>query len=134
MFALLAVWSRRRLQQDPDEARSLGWAFYLTVAPLTALVVAMVALHAVVSTALAEQRLEPIALSQFVVWAADDISTYWENVYGQGGTFVRPEIVFFTDPVMSPCDTEPTLPAEGPFYCVNVVYVPDAFFAADEIR
>ncbi|WP_407342677.1 DUF5671 domain-containing protein [Pengzhenrongella phosphoraccumulans] len=69
MFALLAVWSRRRLQQDPDEARSLGWAFYLTVAPLTALVVAMVALHAVVATALAEQRLDGIALSQLVVWA-----------------------------------------------------------------
>jgi hypothetical protein len=69
MFALLAVWSRRRLQQDPDEARSLGWAFYLTVAPLTALVVAMVALHAVVATVLAEQRLDGIALSQLVVWA-----------------------------------------------------------------
>src|SRR5450830_1320783 len=41
MFLLLAAWSRRHLQRDPDEAQSVGWAFYLTVAPLTALIVAM---------------------------------------------------------------------------------------------
>ncbi|MBC7549803.1 MAG: hypothetical protein H7269_02680, partial [Cellulomonas sp.] len=69
MFALLAAWSRRRLQQDPDEAGSLGWAFYITAGPLTALVVAMVALHSVVSTGLADQRLDAGALSQLVVWA-----------------------------------------------------------------
>lgn len=68
MFVLLAAWSRRRLQQDPDEARSLGWAFYATVAPLTALVVAMTALHGVVSAALADHRFDGSALSQLVVW------------------------------------------------------------------
>jgi len=70
MFVLLAVWSRRHLQQDPDEAGSLGWAFYATVAPLTALVVGMTALHGVVSAALADQRFDGSALSQFVVWSA----------------------------------------------------------------
>jgi len=70
MFALLAAWSRRRLQQDPDEARSLGWAFYATVAPLTALVVAMTALHVLVSAALADHRFDGSALSQLVVWSA----------------------------------------------------------------
>ncbi len=70
MFVLLTVWSRRHLKQDPDEARSLGWAFYATVAPLTALVVAMTALHGVVSAALADQRFDGSALSQFVVWGA----------------------------------------------------------------
>lgn len=70
MFALLAAWSRRRLRQDPDEAASLGWAFYVTVAPLTALIVAMVALHSVVSTGLADTRLDAGALAQLVVWAA----------------------------------------------------------------
>jgi len=68
MFVLLAAWSRRRLQQDPDEARSLGWAFYATVAPLTALVVAMTALHGLVSAALADHRFDRSALSQLVVW------------------------------------------------------------------
>jgi len=70
MFVLLAVWSRRHLQQDPDEAGSLGWAFYATVAPLTALVVAMTALHGVVSAALADHRFDGSALSQLVVWFA----------------------------------------------------------------
>jgi len=69
MFVVLAVWSRRRLQQDRDEVRSLGWAFYATVAPLTALVAAMVALHDVVSTVLSGQRFDWSALSGFVVWS-----------------------------------------------------------------
>lgn len=70
MFVLLAAWSRRRLQQDRDEERSLGWAFYATVAPLTALAVTMTALHHVVSAALGGQRFDWPALSQFVVWFA----------------------------------------------------------------
>ena len=70
MFVLMAVWSRRRLQQDRDEVGSLGWAFYATVAPLTALVVAMTALHNVVSAALGGQRFDWPALCQFVVWSA----------------------------------------------------------------
>ena len=70
MFVLLAAWSRRRLQQDPDETRSLGWAFYATVAPLTALIVAMTALHGLVSAALADHRFDGSALTQLVVWFA----------------------------------------------------------------
>ena len=69
MFVLLAVWSRRRLR-EPDEESSLGWAFYATVAPLTALVVAMTALHNVVSAALSNQGFEWPALAPFVVWSA----------------------------------------------------------------
>lgn len=68
MFVLLAAWSRRRLQQEPDEARSLGWSFYATVAPLTALVVTMTALHHVVQAVLDGQRFDWPALFQFVVW------------------------------------------------------------------
>jgi hypothetical protein len=72
MFVLVAVWSRRRLQQDPDEARSLSWAVYATVAPLTALVVAMFALHDVAWAVLAGHRFDWPALAQLVVW-----STVW---------------------------------------------------------
>lgn len=82
----------------------------------------------------ATQNAVPTDFRDFVEWAAADISTYWEGVYGAGGTFVRPQVQFFTEPVLSPCDTRPTTPAEGPFYCDNVVYVPDAWFAADPIR
>jgi len=70
MFVLLAVWSRRHLQTDPDEARSLGWAFYATVAPLTAVVVAMVTLQGVAATALADQRADWPGLVHGVVWVA----------------------------------------------------------------
>jgi hypothetical protein len=70
MFVLLAVWSRRHLQSDPDEARSLGWAFYATVAPLTAVVVAMVTLQSVATTALADQRADWPGLVRGAVWVA----------------------------------------------------------------
>ena len=35
LYAALALWSRRRLAEDPREASSLGWTFYSTVAALT---------------------------------------------------------------------------------------------------
>jgi Domain of unknown function (DUF5671) len=70
MFAVMALWSRRRLRQDADEVGSLGWAFYATVAPLTALAVDMFALHDVVSAMFGGQRFDWSALSRFVVWSA----------------------------------------------------------------
>ncbi|MCR6494050.1 DUF5671 domain-containing protein [Cellulomonas sp. P24] len=70
MFVLLAAWSRRHLQSDPDEARSLGWAFYATVAPLTAVVVAMTTLQGVAATALAGQGADWPGLVHGAVWVA----------------------------------------------------------------
>lgn len=70
MFLLLASWSRRHLQRDPDEAASTGWAFYLTAAPLTALVVAMFALHDVVAPVLLAERFDGPAAVRLVVWTA----------------------------------------------------------------
>ncbi|HEX7805403.1 MAG TPA: DUF5671 domain-containing protein [Cellulomonas sp.] len=70
MFLLLAAWSRRHLQQDPDEVHSIGWGFYLTVAPLTALVVAMFALHDVVAAVLSGSTFDWPGTARFVVWGA----------------------------------------------------------------
>ncbi|HUX71574.1 MAG TPA: DUF5671 domain-containing protein [Cellulomonadaceae bacterium] len=70
MFVLLGVWSRRHLQHDPEESQSLGWAFYATVAPLTAVVVAMVTLHGVAATALTDQRADWSGLVRGAVWTA----------------------------------------------------------------
>lgn len=70
VLAGLAVWTRRRLRADPEEARSLGWAAYLTLAALTAAVVAVVALYDVVSTALLDGSLAAASLIRLVVWAA----------------------------------------------------------------
>ena len=70
MFVLLAVWSRRHLESDPDEARSLGWAFYATIAPLTAVVVAMTTLQGVAATALAGHGADWPGLVHGAVWVA----------------------------------------------------------------
>lgn len=69
MFLLLAASSRRQLQRDPDEAASVGWAVYLTVTPVTALVVAMFALHDIVAPALSGEAFDWPAVIRFVVWA-----------------------------------------------------------------
>lgn len=70
IYTFLAVWSRRLMQRDPDEAGSLGWAFYVTFAPLTALVVAMFALQEVLADLLSGRPTAwPVAI-RFVVWAA----------------------------------------------------------------
>jgi hypothetical protein len=70
MFVLTALWTRRHLRGDADEAESFGWAAYLTVASLTALGGAMGALHGVVSSALSGDGLDGTGLAGFVVWAA----------------------------------------------------------------
>ena len=70
MFAAAAAWTRRRHRADPDEASSLGWAAYLTIAPLTALLVAMSALHDVVSTGMEGDGFDGRAFVTFVVWTA----------------------------------------------------------------
>lgn len=70
MFVAAAVWTGRRLRADPDEAASLGWAAYLTAAPLTSLLVAMTALHGVVSAGLQGDGLDGRSLVTFVVWTA----------------------------------------------------------------
>jgi hypothetical protein len=70
IYTVLALWSRRTLRADSEERSALGWAFYATVAPLTALVVAMFALFEVVADALAGPRLDWPALARLIVWAA----------------------------------------------------------------
>ncbi|WP_024288068.1 DUF5671 domain-containing protein [Cellulomonas sp. KRMCY2] len=70
MFVATAVWSRRRLRADPEEARSLGWSAYSTVAPLTALVIAMVALYDVLAAALQGEVPEAAPAVRVVVWTA----------------------------------------------------------------
>ncbi len=51
VFVGIALWSRRRFVADPEESRSLGWAFYVTAASLTSLAFAMTALGQVLEWA-----------------------------------------------------------------------------------
>lgn len=77
LFAATAVWSARRLRSDPGEARSLGWAFYATVAPITALAVTMTAAHDVLTWAFGLDRYDAAALAQLVVWGGAWAGHWW---------------------------------------------------------
>lgn len=77
IFAALAWWSRRRLAAEPREAGSVGWAFYLTAAGLTSLVVAMTALHEVLSWAIGLEELRPRAMSRLAVWGLAWGAHWW---------------------------------------------------------
>jgi len=68
IFLVLAAWTRRTHRADPGEARSLGWAAYLTLAGLTAAVVSATAVYDVVAAALVDQRFDGAALVRLVVW------------------------------------------------------------------
>lgn len=70
LLAGLAWWTRRRLSDDPDEPRSLGWTAYLTLATLISLVAAMVALVDVLSWVVGVQAYSGRALASFLVWTA----------------------------------------------------------------
>lgn len=68
IFAALAVWTRRTHRADPGEARSLGWAAYLSLAGLTAAVVSATAVYDLVAAALVDHKLEGAALVRLGVW------------------------------------------------------------------
>jgi hypothetical protein len=77
LYAVVALWSRRRLVADPTERESLGWAFYHAAAGLTALVTAMVSLHQVLSWFIASERENRPALARLLVWAAVWAAHWW---------------------------------------------------------
>lgn len=65
----LGTWSRRRLQRDPDEAGSAGWAAYLTVAEVLGLIVALPSLHIVLRGLAGAGAFDPEATARAVVWS-----------------------------------------------------------------
>ncbi|MBC7291688.1 MAG: hypothetical protein H5T83_10230 [Actinotalea sp.] len=67
MLAGVVLWTRVLHRRDPAERDAPGWAVYLTVAGLTALVMAMADLHGVVSPAVTG-RWAPDAGVAFLVW------------------------------------------------------------------
>ncbi|WP_147454049.1 DUF5671 domain-containing protein [Tessaracoccus antarcticus] len=69
LACLIAWWTRRAMRHDPEEAASLWYAVYLTLATWTALIVAMVALQALLSGAL-RGDVNGDALARLVVWGA----------------------------------------------------------------
>ncbi|MFP3915778.1 MAG: DUF5671 domain-containing protein [Actinomycetota bacterium] len=68
LYTAVAIWSRRRMTVEPGEARSFGWAFYVTLAALTALFNAMVDLHGVLSWLVGTERYDGADLAGLIVW------------------------------------------------------------------
>lgn len=68
LFAVVAMWSRRRFNEDPTEELSLGFRFYMTAAPLTALVVSMFASSDLLHWAFRVNDFNGPALARFIVW------------------------------------------------------------------
>lgn len=70
LYLLVAASVRRNLVRDDKEARSLGWAFYVTVSALTALVVSMFALYQMLTWLMALEPYDGLALARLLVWGA----------------------------------------------------------------
>lgn len=70
LFVVLAVWTRRRMEEDPGERLSVGWLLYATAALITALVVTMVSAIDAVSAALGVRGASGTAWVTAVVWGA----------------------------------------------------------------
>ena len=70
LFVLMAFWTRRRLEAEPGERDSLGWAFYLTVSLLIALAVVMTVGVQVLRWGLSDGDLDTTDISHGIVWAA----------------------------------------------------------------
>lgn len=68
LLGVVAWWSRRRLAEDPAEARSLGWVFYATLASLTSLLLAMTGLNDVLRWATGIDDFSGAGLAGFLVW------------------------------------------------------------------
>lgn len=64
----LALVTRRTLAEDPAEARSLPWVFYLSVAGPVSLIVALFALHDALAWALGLRLFDPQAPASALVW------------------------------------------------------------------
>ena len=68
VFVGVALWSSRRLAADAAEARSLGWACYVTAASVTSLLAAMTGLGRVLEWAAGLKDYDGRGLATFLVW------------------------------------------------------------------
>jgi hypothetical protein len=68
LYVVLAFWTRRRFTEDPSEAKSFGWGFYVTITSVTSLVIGMFALHDMVAWSVRIEGFRAPALSRLIVW------------------------------------------------------------------
>lgn len=68
LFVAMAFWTRRRLEADPNEARSLGWVLYLTAMQLIGLAVVMTVGVRSIDWAVADGALDTADVAHGLVW------------------------------------------------------------------
>lgn len=72
VYVGLAIYTNRRLAADPDEQRSLGWAFYLIVALIGSLLTSMALVGAILSDLASGDGFDRALVIHAVIW-----STIW---------------------------------------------------------
>ena len=77
LVAGVALWSRSRFKAGPEESRSLGWAFYVTAASVTALVFAMTGLGQVLEWAFGLSDYSGRSPAAVVVWGGLWAAHWW---------------------------------------------------------
>jgi hypothetical protein len=68
LYIFVALWTRRRFLTDPSEAKSFGWSFYITLANITSLVMAMFALYETLTWAFGIHAYSGYSIARLVVW------------------------------------------------------------------
>ena len=76
LYLLVAAWSRRSLESDPDESASLGFTFYTGAASITALSVAMFAWYDMLSWATGLEAYDGDSLARLLVWTGA-LAAHW---------------------------------------------------------
>jgi hypothetical protein len=79
LYFAMSRWTKRVLNENPDERHSVAWNAYLSIVSITSLVTAMTAAYRVVNWALGEEAFRGADLSQFLVWGLVWIG-HWQLV------------------------------------------------------
>ncbi|MGA8209256.1 MAG: DUF5671 domain-containing protein [Nocardioidaceae bacterium] len=79
ILVALVMWTRQLLARDAEEARSLGWAGYVSVAGLVTLVVAMTSLHRVLTWVAGLGEYDGGAIAGTLVWGALWGAHWWAD-------------------------------------------------------
>jgi hypothetical protein len=77
VYTGLALFTKRRLDTDPAEQRSLGWAFYLTVALIGSLIATMSLTTAFLGRWLADGDLDRALLIPALIWGGVWAGHWW---------------------------------------------------------
>jgi len=77
VYTILAFYTRQRLEDDPTEGTSTGWAFYLTIALTGSLIAAMILVTGVVVEFLDGWNLDGTLLINAVMWTAIWAAHWW---------------------------------------------------------